>query len=143
MRIKMRRVLTLFLMVTPAFSWAGDLSIGEKGEAEYWMNWNNRAAENGGAADEWKKKYTVENLRRKPNGSEVSAIQIEYCLGGRKDGHDLLMKLNDDSLAYEGKRGGIASSIAPQVGAAYENNEKNLHSLNDEIKKRDAAARCR
>lgn len=139
----MLKLISTFILVVAANpnAHAQAKSIGEGGQVELVTGMNNRALTFGSEAEEWKKKYPIDKIKSDPKKGP-SEDGIAFCLGGLRDGANILNRGNDISLAYEDYMRAPANNN-PGLASAYGNQEKNLHGLNDELKKRSAAAKCK
>ncbi len=116
-------------------------SIGQNGEVERLAGINNRATEFGSEAEEWKKKYPIEKIKRDPKGV-ASEDAITYCLGGSNSGMELAKRGEGVETEYGGYMVESAGNRSAGVVEAYSNQRINRLKFNNEIKKRNEAAGC-
>jgi hypothetical protein len=112
----------------------------DHGQVEQVTGYNNRAQQFGSAAEAWKNEYPIEEIRKPPTGNGT-AKRIRYCLDGQRRGAELLKSGNQVSVDYEGYMA-VPGNMNPGLAAAYQDQERNLHGLSDELKKRREAAKC-
>jgi hypothetical protein len=112
----------------------------DHGQVEQVTGYNNRAQQFGSDAEAWKKEFPIDQIRKPPTGNG-SEKRIRFCLEGQRRGADLLNSGNQVSVDYEGYMA-VPGNSNPGITAAYQDQERNLHELSDELKKRREAAQC-